>query len=830
MKIKKKRKEPKDTINEKDVQSWVATQYANGGKAKNKLENYNWAKDEIKTKPIISQSKEEYQPYMENIDVDAYLKAQQLLGDGVSFFNPLAGRIISAGGDVNDLIKDPKNPLNYITPVLPTISKMGFTGKFADKIDRANMVLTGLTTISDLPKELLETPKKQNGGSTGYKWSDDKSIIKPIIQPQNNVNISQTIGNRKLTPKEVEANRASMEAYNKNRIQEEYNDRKNKIQESIQAQSQPLSLKNLQTQSQSTGDKLSLAMNSKYGNPEQYPTVSQYVNALDYLNPAKFVGDMASGLGSVPQDIKEGNYLKAGLSVATPLTVGALAGIGANSTKQFANNLVNPLAGTGDIVNNLGNKYLPNAHKLNPFAFKPNSDAYYRGIGRTGLDDALESGYLRAKNSKLYGEDVYMSPNFGVAKGNYSRNKSIFEGDPFGLDDSWKEILPKDGKSYIAEIPKNKLTNPEIKGAVVAINKGPLPIDDVRLLKQDWLKGYKQVEVPKTTQNFKSEIDNIQFNISKLKSEKELYEKNYQSLVSKYKNKEITPEQYKIEYQKIAPENPYLIGDLEKQVRELKVKQDIFNTPQKNILTSETQLGKNISDGGSNNKGVFELGDNYVVKLSAHGYDDASRLVNYADKLTSPRIMKTHQVKEFNGKVYQVQDKATGIPYTQLSEQQLKNLPKNHIDNFYKDIAELEKNGLNIDISGGKSNIFYDSKKGFQFIDLGIGKMPNINDVNKVVAFKNGGATGNNGMFDMTNPNIYKALVPGVIGLGAASQIDKKQNGGSINEIQKYNPPQVNNELVTQRQYVQGELDNKGYFGYGGSVSYKDFKKKYKDV
>jgi hypothetical protein len=42
-------------------------------------------------------------------------------------------------------------------------------------------------------------------------------------------------------------------------------------------------------------------------------------------------------------------------------------------------------------------------------------------------------------------------------------------------------------------------------------------------------------------------------------------------------------------------------------------------------------------------------------------------------------------------------------------------------------------------------------------------------------------AIGNNGMFDMTNSNIYKALVPAAIGTGAASQIEQKQSGGKIN-------------------------------------------------
>lgn len=41
-------------------------------------------------------------------------------------------------------------------------------------------------------------------------------------------------------------------------------------------------------------------------------------------------------------------------------------------------------------------------------------------------------------------------------------------------------------------------------------------------------------------------------------------------------------------------------------------------------------------------------------------------------------------------------------------------------------------------------------------------------------------AVGNNGMFDMTNPNIYKSILPIGLGLGAASQIDQKKQGGNI--------------------------------------------------
>jgi hypothetical protein len=218
----------------------------------------------------------------------------------------------------------------------------------------------------------------------------------------------------------------------------------------------------------------------------------------------------------------------------------------------------------------------------------------------------------------------------------------------------------------------------------------------------------------------------LESQIAILKQQEAASEISRKSLWADYKAGKISGEEYSIGAKKLNPnpfDNPRYA--LENQLRQHNVKQSIANTPQKNILKSETQLGKNISDGGTNNKGVFELGDKYVARLSAHGYDDASVLVNYANKIKSPRVAKTLQVKEIDGKVYQVQEKVTGTPITKLSETELQNIPKEHLDNFWKDKAELDKLGLSVDISGGKSNIFYDPKKGFQFIDLGIGKSPN---------------------------------------------------------------------------------------------------------
>ena len=66
----------------------------------------------------------------------------------------------------------------------------------------------------------------------------------------------------------------------------------------------------------------------------------------DYLNPANMIGNMASNLGQAPlQAQQQDSYMPYVTSIGTPLTVGALAGLGTSSNSQFVNNLVNPLAG-----------------------------------------------------------------------------------------------------------------------------------------------------------------------------------------------------------------------------------------------------------------------------------------------------------------------------------------------------------------------------------------------------------------------------------------------------------------------------------------------------
>ena len=92
----------------------------------------------------------------------------------------------------------------------------------------------------------------------------------------------------------------------------------------------------LRRKSQATGDKFRFSNKSNFFD--------------DYINPGVMVGNMASNLGAAPDNWNRGNYLSAIGAVAAPIGVGRLASIGAPTTTQFVNNVVNPLAGTGNLI------------------------------------------------------------------------------------------------------------------------------------------------------------------------------------------------------------------------------------------------------------------------------------------------------------------------------------------------------------------------------------------------------------------------------------------------------------------------------------------------
>jgi hypothetical protein len=217
-----------------------------------------------------------------------------------------------------------------------------------------------------------------------------------------------------------------------------------------------------------------------------------------------------------------------------------------------------------------------------------------------------------------------------------------------------------------------------------------------------------------------------------LQNVEQKFKKEEQLLITKLLNKEINHQQFSSEAVKLS--RKYNIDKVRdgifkrrKQINIEKNRKIVANTPQENIIKSryEAMRGKNISQGGSNNLGVFDLENGYIAKVSnkAGWADQGIGNLKLKDKIKSPRVMKTVEVKSFidsKGKeiVYQIQQKATGKPMDRLTKAEIEQIPKEHLTNFKKDLEELYRNNVYVDPSK-RSNFIYDPSKGIQFIDLG---------------------------------------------------------------------------------------------------------------
>jgi hypothetical protein len=130
---------------------------------------------------------------------------------------------------------------------------------------------------------------------------------------------------------------------------------------------------------------------------------------------------------------------------------------------------------------------LKNAYKLNPFAFKSTEGMMYRGIGKEGMEDALQSGLFRAK------QDV--TP---TSIGNFNTTRQFskaYYSPRFDIADQY-------GQGFIAEVPKEASGWGKRYGTKEwsQIAQRDIPITEGKVLQKDWLKRYKEVPQPTNTQ------------------------------------------------------------------------------------------------------------------------------------------------------------------------------------------------------------------------------------------------------------------------------------------------------------------------------------------
>ena len=125
--------------------------------------------------------------------------------------------------------------------------------------------------------------------------------------------------------------------------------------------------------------------------------------------------------------------------------------------------------------------------KINPRYFQPNSNMYYRGIGRGGMEDALESGLFRAKPSDKIPPSMV---DLGVGQIDMAKrfNKTYYS-PQFSIADRY-------GAGYIAEVPKDAAKfGRRYKGSDWSMaTKDQIPINEGRILEKNWWSGYKPIK------------------------------------------------------------------------------------------------------------------------------------------------------------------------------------------------------------------------------------------------------------------------------------------------------------------------------------------------
>ena len=146
---------------------------------------------------------------------------------------------------------------------------------------------------------------------------------------------------------------------------------------------------------------------------------------------------------------------------------------------------------------NLAKKYLPNTYKLNPWAFKPNPESYYRMVGEKGIEDAIEKAVITTpKDSYRWDSKVFDKPYFH--KGHPIDGRNYKGATSYG----------NYGGPGMVEVSKDfpmEQMGKATRNNFVPKETDVIPLKDAKLYEQHWLKGYK--EVPKPKSNFKSEID-----------------------------------------------------------------------------------------------------------------------------------------------------------------------------------------------------------------------------------------------------------------------------------------------------------------------------------
>lgn len=401
---------------------------------------------------------------------------------------------------------------------------------------------------------------------------------------------------------------------------------------------------------------------------------------------------------------------------------------------------------------------LSNAWKLNPKAYQYNlpENVMYRGLGQEGMEDAVSSGLFRARAKRPSGVadasgvrlkgkgfgDVYFSPEFEVPK--------QLPGSPNAASS-----VDNVGKSFKSEIDWAKW-NKEIPDNA-PLMKEYNTIEQTSKASGSWMKnpdgsafkGTPEQFVQQNSENFKKAFPNPVLN------EAGNVQYNYHGSPNKLTE---------------FDESKFYSGQYGKGVYTSPDKEAILKSyanPKKRRTNKIAEITKNAE---------YKEGEAHLYEL----YINSKNPKNYDNILDSGEWVG--DIKDFGKNV-------KDIP----SLQEWKKSHKEFL-NSNSFLDSDEKILRFMDNTGGST---FKVKENFKEVlpNVDFLKIPSTPLQEQVTPFSNRlkSAIGNSGMFDMTNPNIYKSVTGAAIGTGAAvagsQAFDQQRNGGVVKDDNGYLNP-----------------------------------------
>jgi len=260
---------------------------------------------------------------------------------------------------------------------------------------------------------------------------------------------------------------------------------------------------------------------------DAFSDVSQFANPMFYANAAYRLGEDASQKNS--WTTKEG-LINMGADALEAAPIAKPLGMAMTSAARMS---AGPLIrSTGEFLTT--QTPLKNAYKYNPWAFKPNPEAYYHRS--PNLENIINQekgtlqGFSQSKAGEIFNETAGPGRGHTILRdGTVSRinlkkpaNSSLYFSKGVPLDygrynpetfnEAGKRIMTGQGYPgpYMVEVegvPKGASTKGAAPGLEpkrlesYAVSKRPIGLDEAKFYKEDWLRGYKKIK--KETGGFK---------------------------------------------------------------------------------------------------------------------------------------------------------------------------------------------------------------------------------------------------------------------------------------------------------------------------------------